>query len=331
MARCTLASWALLLCGCSGLSVDAQDASADAGEPSDGSAANQDGASCEPVAPVQVPRPGNAVRTPQTAGTGPCAGWTLTDVIDEIHGLRPELADITVLHDPDQLPNVNPSFIHAWLRDDVGFSVVFVRGSGDCPPGGGCSDNEYFYFATGPDCLPQYLGRYHAGYETVGTQPCVVEEGQPLWAEPSPVSAALLCGADMTPQMLEGKATVYVEGQVADCDDTGSQTLRDIAACMELRIDQQENDLGEGDVRLLGTGYPGLEQPVPAKFERRRFRAQVDEQNLDGCTPASTTLDILFDFEEMVGSVNALETVPLANCNYCKRSTLLKLTLATSH
>ena len=48
--------------------------------------------------------------------------------------------------DPNNPPLWDGSRIHAFQSPDGGFSLVFLRGSGDCPSG--CIERRYWYFET---------------------------------------------------------------------------------------------------------------------------------------------------------------------------------------
>ncbi len=143
-------------------------------------------ASCGGAAPEAAP--GLAIVRMDATGSGACTGRSLADVIAEVHRGWPQLADIQKLRDPDRIGD--GSFIYAFAQPP-GFALAFKRGGGDCPAG--CTENEYWYFATDDRCQVQPVGHYRAAWST---QNCLQVIGAPLWDTPRGSDPAVICDAD---------------------------------------------------------------------------------------------------------------------------------------
>src|SRR6185295_11322204 len=74
--------------------------------------------------------PGRYLTNATTAGTGPCAGVSLTDVLVKIRAADPTLVDIMTIYNPATASG-DGSYIYPYVRNDGGFDVVFKRGLGD--------------------------------------------------------------------------------------------------------------------------------------------------------------------------------------------------------
>lgn len=119
-----------------------------------------------------VADPGIPVYTSTRAGTGPCAGKTVRSLIDQIGAADPTFSGLPLYGGAD---STDRGAVYAFARGEVGFSLVFKYGSGDCPSG--CIDHEYWYFQTDADCVPRQVGHYFQQ----SSRAC----GTPMWGVPA--------------------------------------------------------------------------------------------------------------------------------------------------
>lgn len=224
------------------------------------------------------------------ATSGSCGGKTLQQVIDAVHATHPELADIVRIFSADTFPD--GSFIYAFAAS-MGFKLVFVRGSGDCPSG--CIEREYWYFQTDASCTPVLVGSYHPR-RGEGDGGCP-NYGTPMWALPPPADPISVCGADNTPQDISGSYTLCVNGISYPCDVKGSSAGVPFSSVM-MSVVQSAGDLAKGTVTLFGTGVQRIDGvPFAATFTRKRFSVSMQYSNLPAQCPDQYGLSLDIDFE----------------------------------
>lgn len=133
--------------------------------------------------------PGERLTDLSRYGSGVCSDTTLNDVVTTIHEKWPQLADIVDVYDPSRLGD--GSYIYAFAAADS-FQLVLKRGRGDCPAG--CTENEYWYFATdASSCTPKAVGQYSFAR---GGPNCIATTGEPMWGVPEAPSAGSRCSAE---------------------------------------------------------------------------------------------------------------------------------------
>jgi hypothetical protein len=219
-----------------------------------------------------------------------------------------------------------PAVVVPYRDEDGGFSLVFRRGSGDCPSG--CIDNEYWYFQTDSKCEPQQVGHYAEDNSEDGT--CFDVQGLPMWKTPKPMDPSYQCGADMTPQSISGSYTLGASGtQTACTDKAGAEPQVAVAMAVTMTIAQDPGDLSKGTVTFQGTGSAVVDgQPLPATFKRRRFDASASWSNLPATCPEDSGVSATYDFEGYApGTLRAGEsrTLDCSTGAYCKGELQLDL------
>ena len=265
--------------------------------------------------------PGPALTSRAARGAGACFGWTLGDIIDTILGARPELADVSLVFDPGGPVLLGDrSYIYPFALPDGGFALILRRGGGDCPAG--CTENEYWYFQTDASCAPKQIGHYHPTYPSGGR--CVTVDGAAMWGTPAAPDPKFVCAADLTAQDISGTFTLCAQGTRMVCSDkAGAEREKPVPGALTLTIAQRAGDRSKGTVTLAGTGHPLLDGvPLDATFERRRFTAKVDYNNLPSACANQYQIEVRYDFEGVVvpGHVHLFEVMTLAcpATNYCK-------------
>lgn len=300
--RVVAAGSILLVCGCEVGRGSSGSSSSSAGaaprplpdDPSAPSAARAASPTVDPAAPsdpsLRCARPselpGTRLYSASDAGGGVCAATTLATAMAAVHGAFPELQDITTLYDPRGGIG-DGSYVYAFLRDDGGLNLVFKRGSGDCQSG--CTDNTYWYFASGADCTMSYVGQSHPG------EACIPADQQPRWGTPESVSPARLCGADNAPRLLPESTVLQACGSRVACDPKAGGTP---LSGVRLGITQTPDNLAVGTVVIDGTGDPDLDGTSwPATIDRARVTVSVHTGSLPARCPESVDLELDYDFE----------------------------------
>jgi hypothetical protein len=143
-----------------------------------------------PMPPAMAVPPGDPVYDAALAGSGACAGNTVAALIAQVHADWPQLGDVQRVYQPRAGRfGGDGSYVYAFAGPG-GFALAFRRGGGDCPAG--CTENEYWYFATNERCAAEAVGHYRAGWES-GT--CLSTAGAPLWGVPTAPDPDLVCPA----------------------------------------------------------------------------------------------------------------------------------------
>lgn len=258
-------------------------------------------------------------------GQGPCSGSSLEQTIAAVHKEWPELADIKVLHTNDPNRVGDGSFIYAFALES-GFALVFKRGGGDCPAG--CTDNEYWYFATDAACAPLQVGHFKAAW---GTGACLATSGTALWGLPRAPDPAVVCGADNSPTDISGVYSLTGVGTRLACTEkAAAEPQMSVTVSLTLTVAQSVGDLAHGTVTVQGTGHPLIDgHPIAATFTRRRFAALSEVSNLPATCINQHTTRIDLDLESGTpGRLQFMETRSL-DCppsqNYCKGQLDLQL------
>jgi hypothetical protein len=272
--------------------------------------------------------PGRYVTNVSSPGGGPCANVALTDLLNKIRTVYPELADIKTIYNPAGQTG-DGSFIYPYVRTDGGFDIVFKRGLGDCPSG--CTENDYRYFATDNTCMPTSVGHYHAGW---GSGTCLTVDGTPMWNHPPPPDPLTVCDQDNAAQNVQGTYPVRVMGKRQPCvlagaAQTSASQVSTIDATATMIVEQDPHDLTVGTVTFSGTGHPLVDWvPLPARFQRRRFDAAVQTSNLPNACPRENSVTARYDFENY--QPGGIEVVEFGNdaCASCKGSMSLTLSPA---
>lgn len=275
------------------------------------------------TAAANATAPGRYLTNATTAGSGPCAGVTLTDVLVQIRALDPTLVDIVTIYNP-AAGTGDGSYIYPYVRSDGGFDVVLKRGLGDCPAG--CTENDYNYFATNDTCRAEHVGHYHAAW---GAGSCLNVEGAPMWNHPAAPDPLTVCGQDNAPAALAGSYQLRAVGQRMACATSGATAnTGSVDATVTLVVVQDAKDPSMGSVTFSGTGY-GLVDGValPARFQRRRFDAAFKATNLPSSCPRESSVTARFDFEGY--QPGGVEVSELGNdaCELCKGSMSLSLSV----
>jgi hypothetical protein len=251
------------------------------------STAGGDGGACLAIPPWPTPDP--FITSGSATASGACSGKTLQQVIDAVHAIHPELADITTIYAPSGL--LDGSFIYAFAAPG-GFRLVFERGGGDCPAG--CTTHEYWYFQTDASCAPIQVGHYHPDDALIdGGCPMI---GEALWAVPPPPDPLSVCGADATAQDISGSYTLCVNGISYPCDPKGSAGVP--FHSVTLTVAQNAGDLAKGTVTLSGTGVSRIDGvPLAATFMRKRFSAALQSNNQPAQCIDQYSISLNVDFE----------------------------------
>jgi hypothetical protein len=255
------------------------------------------------VAPASS-MPGTPIRDPGTPGTGACAGRTLASAVAAAQALRPELADITEIFQPDG--RRQDRVIQAFARDD-GFALAFSRGSGDCPAG--CTIREYWYFETGPGCLPREVGRYYVNREGL----CTRVDGLALWQAPPPEDPGTTCGLADEPGSILGGHVLMVRGEQATCDARGVESRKPFLGRLNATV--VRTDRWRGTVTLTGSGVPRLDgRAMAAVFFRRAVVAKRSTSSTPGLCSESGWAFAEFDLDQGTGQMGFSDFHPAA-CN----------------
>ena len=274
-----------------------------------------------------APGPGAPVFELAAAGVGACSGMSLQDVIAGVHAQRPELADVKELYRPDPQRGGDGSFIHAFSQER-GFALAFKRGGGDCPAG--CTDNEYWYFATDESCIAREVGHYRAGWDTGS---CLTTSGEPLWGIPRPPDPNIVCRADNRPQLLSGTYRARGTGSRVACTaERGSSPNIPVALLLSIIVTQDPADLSRGTIQIQGTGHPLIDgQPLPATFTRRRLSVSHEASNLPAACIDQHAIAFEQDLEDQRPGRLHFTEVRSLDCppgqDYCKGLLDLELTL----
>ncbi len=266
--------------------------------------------------------PGEPVYDAAERGAGECATTTLTAVLEQIHAARPDLADVANLfpgYGPeDEGQRVDGSYVYAFRRADGGFAVALERGSGDCLAG--CIVHDYWYFETGPGCTIEEVGEAHRDF-----QRCMEPDQLPRWGVPYAARPDEICGADLSPQDLNGTWSVVTCGDLLACTLSKEEPKRQaLPGELSLSIEQDPADLSQGSVSLQGTGVALLDGRIfPAKFERSRVRVEAQSPQEPSICLENWTLSLDYDFEGITGRRINFTFAQTPDCegapqDYCK-------------
>jgi hypothetical protein len=270
--------------------------------------------------------PGESLMDPEASGGGPCSGRDLSSVIDAIREDHPELEDIQIFYDQLFLDN---SYIYPYQKPDGGFAIVFRRGWGDCPSG--CSESEYWYFETDEACTPVQVGHYRPTYND--QQPCIEQDGLPMWGRPPTPDPIIVCDSDLSPEDISGSYRFTAIGQHLPCTVGTFVGDVDIRLEVDIEIEQSPDAPDTGTVIIEGTGDQLVDGRVlPASFTRRRFSVHEQESNLPASCPQEHQLDVSYDFEGFAPGVIALTEFGTPDCEnapltFCRGSLQLALEL----
>jgi hypothetical protein len=264
---------------------------------------------------AEVSAPGSRLTSGGSMGWGPCAGFSLAQVLGALHASYPDLADVSEIYDPTATYTGDGSYVHAFATQDGGFALVLKRGLGDCPAG--CTDNYYFYFETDATCTPVLVGTYHAGYVPENGN-CLTVEGSPMWGIPVAPDPAGVCGADNSPAPISGTYSLRLTGTHVPCSPPSDVTHVDVDTVVTLTIDQDDSNLGTGYVTFGGTGSKIVDdRALPATFTRQRFRVLLAEDNLPAAQCAwNHEVEAQYDFEASAGALRVFEYG--TDCVECK-------------
>lgn len=270
--------------------------------------------------------PGSAITDVTAFGPGACANQRLEDVIAVVHEGWPAVKDIQRIYSDQQLGD--GSFIYAFVAAD-GFDLAFKRGGGDCPAG--CTENEYWYFATDSACAPSQVGHYSAAWATGN---CLMTVGQPMWGLPNPPDPVNVCGSDNRPADLNGVYKFRGMGKKIACTAlAGAEPQVSVDLPLTITVAQLPSDLTKGTVVIQGSGYDHVDgKAIDATFTRRRFSATVPQTNLSSTCMDSYSVDVQYDFESgAAGRLHVFE-VKTIDCQtsqaYCKGDLEVALTPA---
>lgn len=247
-------------------------------------------------------------------GPGDCASTTLANTLDVI---RDRFADVRQIREfrpsgprgvtlnagpatrvGDAVPPADgtSSFVTAKM-DEHSFGVTFFRGE-RCR-GDQCLDREFWYFETGANCQPRWVGHHHAVDQIGGLHgTCVDVEGKALWGFPAVLSPRSRCDADWSAQNISGTR------KALSLDPGGTCGSKDGAFVpVEITI-RQGTDLSKGEISVNGTGIPFFEgRYFSGTVERQGLTADIDEPLANACG-ASRQFKIRIDLEEP--SINGL-------------------------
>lgn len=274
-----------------------------------GGAAGDAGDVCQaPPPPLVALAPGKPTADPNAHGSGACGSKTIAQAISQVHAAHPELSDIQALFDPDTA-TTDGSFVYAYVTPAGGIALVFKRGGGDCPAG--CTENEYWYFATDASCTPAPAGHYHPTYGDGG---CVAQEGSPLWGRPGPMDPTYVCHADLSPVAMSGTYHFTSCGQASPCS-TAPVPAQTVHPAITVDVAQAPADMTQGTVTVHGTGFAIVDgRPLVATFLRKRFRVEEMKDNLPSQCPEQHTLVIEYDFEGIGPRKLSLELFDTPDC-----------------
>ncbi len=248
-------------------------------------------------------------------GTGPCVGVTLSSVLDSI---RRDYADVAHIRDFRSLgprsapmsagpgmpvaeppPVATEKAAHVLgLIDERSFGAVFF--SGERCRGDRCEDRQYWYFETGDECRPRWVGHHRATDKAGGRHgTCIEVAGAPLWRIPGHPSARERCDADWSPQDISGTRKAFSLDPGGTCS-----VLNETVIPVELTI-AQGSDRARATVTFSGTGIPFVDgRAFPGKVERQAFTATINETTNGACS-AGREIKINLDFEDGP-SINAI-------------------------
>jgi hypothetical protein len=258
--------------------------------------------------------PGVMVESMDMAGSGPCDGLTLEELLTNLYEAFPDLSDIQTLYTSEIM--FDGSFVFAFQAEDGAFALALKRGLGDCPSG--CTEEEWFYFETDASCTPTQVGHYHP---TWGENGCIEQDGEPMWGHPVSPDPIYVCDADNSPQDISGTYSFFAQGQWSVCAESAAeQEVLELALEISVEVTQDNADLSTGTVTVQGTGHPLLDgQPIAATFVRQRFEALEAYDNLPSSCPQEHQIEIRHDFEkvESEGFIDVFE-FGTEDCVECK-------------